>query len=385
MDIFLGGDMDIGDLREKLKGVTDPRRPWGNLRHKLEDILVIGLAALVCNGSDFEDMEAFGAYREAELRKFLELPNGIPDESTFFRVFKRIQPEQLGKCLYEWLAGARETEGRAVNIDGKTIRGSGGGGGNPVHVVSAWAGEEEIVLGQLAVDEKSNEIRAIPRLLELLDVRGSVITIDAMGCQTEIAGKVREKQADYLLAVKDNQPGLHGEIREYFEGLEGGEIRDLPDDLWVTGSEKGHGRIERREIRVVSELGWLSDRGRWKDLKTIIQYRGYRTVRGETVKRDRYYISSAEMNADEMCRRLRGHWSIENKLHWSLDVVFGEDRARVSRGHGPENLNILRKTALSLLRAAPLPEKHITRMSGPKRRFAASLCADYMFTVPFGK
>jgi predicted transposase YbfD/YdcC len=252
-------------------------------------------------------------------------------------------------------------------------------------VISAWAGEEEIVLGQLAVEEKSNEITAIPKVLELLEIKGSVITRDAMGCQTEIAGKVRGKKADYLLAVKDNQPALHQDIREYFEGLEQGDIRDLPDDLWVTDREKGHGRIEKREIRVVSEIHWLSGRERWRDLKTILPYRGYRTVNGRTVKTDRYYISSADMSAEEFYRYLRGHWSIENKLHGSLDVLFGEDAARVTRDHAPENVNILRKMALSLVRAAPLPEAHITRMSGPKRRFAASMCADYMFTVLFGK
>jgi predicted transposase YbfD/YdcC len=330
-------------------------------------------------------METFGEYREAELRKFLELPNGIPDESTFSRVFKRVKPEQLSQCLYEWLAEARETAGRLVNIDGKTIRGSGDSAHNPVHVVSAWAGEEEIVLGQVAVDEKSNEITAIPKLLDLLDIKGSVVTIDAMGCQTDIAKKIREKKADYILAVKDNQPTLHEDIREYFEGLESGEIRDIPDDLWVTETEKEHGRIEKREVRVVSDIRWLSGREQWADLKSIIQYRAYRTVKGTTTKTDRYYISSSDMDADEFYRCLRGHWSIENRLHWSLDVMFREDAARVNKDHAPENLNILRKMALSLLRAAPIPEKHITRMTGPKRRFAASMCADYMFTVLFGK
>jgi hypothetical protein len=171
--------MDIVRLKEKLGEITDPRRPWGNLRHKLEDILVIGLATLLCNGSDFEDMEEFGLERETELRKFLELPEGIPDESTFFRVFQRLNPAELSACLYSWLAETRELQGRNVNIDGKTVRGSGKGGTGAAHVVSAWVGEEDIVLGQLAVDEKSNEITAIPKLLDLFDVRGATVTIDA--------------------------------------------------------------------------------------------------------------------------------------------------------------------------------------------------------------
>ena len=171
--------MDIVRLKEKLGAIEDPRRQWGNLRHNLIDILVIGLAALLCNGADFEDMEDFGREREDELRKFLELPGGIPDESTFFRVFQRIKPAQLSACLYAWLAEARELHAQSINIDGKTIRGSTRGGENAVHVVSAWAGETHIVLGQLAVDEKSNEITAIPKLLDLFDVTGATVTIDA--------------------------------------------------------------------------------------------------------------------------------------------------------------------------------------------------------------
>jgi hypothetical protein len=171
--------MDIGKLKEKLERITDPRRQWGNLRHNLEDILVIALATLLCDGEDFQDRETFGQERERELKKFLELPHGIPDESTFFRVFKRVRPEELAGNLYEWLSGAREGTFTAVNIGGKTIRGSGNTEHSALHVVSAWAGEEELILGQIAVDEKSNEIKAIPKLLELLDTKGAVVTIDA--------------------------------------------------------------------------------------------------------------------------------------------------------------------------------------------------------------
>ena len=173
--------MDIARLKEKLGEIPDPRRPWGSLRHNLTDILVIGLATLLCNGSDFWGMEAFGLERETELRTFLELPNGIPDESTFFRVFQKAKPPALSSCLYSWLAQEREVYGQSINIDGKTIRGSSKNGGNAVHAVSAWVGEEEIMLGQLAVDEKSNEITAIPKLLDLIDAQGATVTIDASG------------------------------------------------------------------------------------------------------------------------------------------------------------------------------------------------------------
>jgi predicted transposase YbfD/YdcC len=368
--------MDIVRLKEKVEGIPDPRRQWGTLQHKLGDILVIGLAPLLCNGSDFEDMETFGQEREKELRKFLELPGGIPDESTFFRVFQRVNPKALASSLYSWLAEARETEGGKINIDGKTVRGSG------LHIVSAWAGEEEIVLGQVAVDEKSNEITAIPKLLELIDIGGATVTIDAMGCQGAIAKKIREKGGDYILAVKDNQKTLHQDIRDYFEGLERGDIRELPEDVWETSEERGHGRVERREVRSVTDIGWLSGKAQWKDLKTVIQYRCLRNG----ARTDRYYISSADMGAVEFYRRLRGHWSIENRLHWSLDVVFREDASLASKGNAAENLNILRKMALSLLRAAENPHfKGKKKMSGPKKRYAASMNPGYMFTVIFGK
>jgi predicted transposase YbfD/YdcC len=300
----------------------------------------------------------------------------------FFRVFQRIKPASLSACLYAWLSEAREQHGRHINIDGKTIRGSGKGEKNAVHGVSAWVGAEEIVLGQLAVDEKSNEITAIPKLLELFEVRGATITIDAMGCQTEIAKKIREKKGNYIVAVKDNQKTLHQDIREYFEGLEQGAIRELPEDVWKTEEARNHGRVEQREVRSVTDIGWLEGKGAWKEKKTIIQYRWWRNG----IMTDSYYISNADMSALEFYHCIRGHWSIENRLHWSLDMVFGEDAGKVSKGHAPENLNIVRKVALSLLRAARNPEyQSKKKMSGPKKRFIASLNPDYMFTVFFGK
>jgi predicted transposase YbfD/YdcC len=199
--------------------------------------------------------------------------------------------------------------------------------------------------------------------------------------------KIREKKASYILAVKDNQGLLHNGIKEYFEGQEEGDIRALPEDIWIGEQERGHGRIEKREVRTVTDINWLPGKEKWKDLMAIVQYRCYRTVGGETTKTDRCYISNMDLNADEFYRCLRGHWSIENKLHWSLDVIFGEDAAQVTKNHAPENLNILRKTALSLLRSAPSPRpvKGQQKISGPKRRFTAAMNPNYMFTVLFGK
>jgi predicted transposase YbfD/YdcC len=319
-------------LKEKLERAEDPRRPWGNIRCKPEDIPVIGLPTLIRDGEDFQDMEAFGARREAGLKKFLELPHGTPDESAFIRVFTRIKTEQLPQGLYEWLAEARKWNGTAAKYRRENDTGSGKGDGNPLHAVSAWAGEEKIIPGQAAADEKSNGIKIIPKLPELLDITGAVVTIDAMGCRWEIAAKVREQEADYFLAVKDNQPAPHEGIR-------------------VTGVGKGHVWIEKRE-----------------GPQRIIQYRCHRKEHGETAVTDRYSISSSAVGADEFYRYLRGHWPIENKPPWSLDVLFREDGARVTKGHAPEDLNNMRKTALSLLRAAPLALNPITRMSGPQTR-----------------
>jgi predicted transposase YbfD/YdcC len=371
--------MDIGKLKEKLERLTDPRRQWGNLRHNLEAIPVIGPATLVCDGEDFEDTEAFGREREEELRKFLELPNGIPDESTFFRVFKRIKPEELAGSLYGRLADAREGAIGAVNIDGKTIRGSGNTDRSAARVVSARAGEEEIIPGQVAAGKKSNEIAAIPKLPDLSGIKGAAVTIDAMGCQKKIAAKIRAGGGDYLLAVKDNRLTLHQDIREYFEGLETGEILDIPEDVRASEEETGHGRKERREVRTVTDIDRVAGKEDWEDLTTIIRYRCWRTVNGKQTVTDRYYISNTDTGAREYCRYLRGHWSIENRLHWCLDVVFREDAAGVACGHAPENMNVLRKMALTLLRAAPDPRTSgkKRKMTGAKRRFTAAMNPDY--------
>ena len=229
--------MDIQDLKEKLSEIEDPRREWGNLRHNLVDILVIALCSTLCCGEDFVDMEEFGRDREEWLQEFLELPNGIPDSDTFRRVLERIEPGALSRSLNEWLESARET-GRQVRLDGKTICGSGNSSHKAYHVVSAWVGENALTLGEFAVDEKSNEITAIPELLDMIDIEGDVVTSDAIGCQKEIVKKIIEKNADYVLVLKGNQTSLHDDVKLYFEKLHG-----KPDFETL---EKDHGRIEKR-------------------------------------------------------------------------------------------------------------------------------------------
>ena len=302
-------------LQEELRQISDPRRPWGNLRHRLDDIVIIGLCSIMCGGEDFDDMEVFGREREEWLSGFLELPNGIPDGDTFRRLFERLDSKELSKHLGNWLDANRSNredgQCRTVNIDGKTIRGSANVEHSAFHVVSAWVAENDITLGELVVDEKSNEIKAIPELLDLMDVRGDTVTIDAMGCQKDIAKKIIDKDADYVLALKGNLGSLHDEVKLHFENMN--------ISLKTSTLEKGHGRIEHREYFLETEIDWLWQKPDWVGMNAI--------------------------------GAVRKHWSIENQLHWMLDVVFHEDAARARKDNSPLNMNVLRKTALSLLRS----------------------------------
>ena len=252
-----------------------------------------------------------------------------------------------------------------------------------VHIVSAWVGAKNLVLGQLATDEKSNEITTIPELLDSMEVAGDTITIDAMGCQVDIAKKIREKEAHYVLAVKENQGETYREIKEYFEvAEETWSKRHLPTDVWQSEVEKDHGRIEKREVQTEEDLSWMSCKEKWVDIKTIIHYRCTRTVGDKTTTESRYYISDLSLDAEKAAKLVRGHWSIENQLHWFLDVCFGEDSCRVRTGHAPENLNVLRKIALRLLRKIGVPEK---RFGMKRKMLRATLNDDFLYKVLFGR
>jgi predicted transposase YbfD/YdcC len=352
--------MEINKLKEELQGIKDPRRSGGNLRHKLDEILIIGLCSVICCGEDFVDMEDFGKDREEWLRGFLELPNGIPDSDTFRRVYERINPYALAKSLNGWLDNAGRSGGRNVNIDGKTICGSGNAEHSAYHVMSAWVAEHHITLGELAVDEKSNEIKAIPELLELIDVEGDIVTIDAIGCQTDIAKKIRSKGADYVLALKDNQETLHEDVAEYFDWIEKEQPKSESVDIYKSKPEKGHGRIEMREILTAS-ADWLEDKEKWVDIQTIIRYRCTREIDGVKSVSVRHYISSFDTNAEGFLDIIRGHWSVENQLHWMLDVVFREDGAKAKKDNSPLNFNVLRKIALAVLKKISVERLSIRR------------------------
>ena len=364
-------NMRIETLKEEIKTIQEPRRTsHGNIRHKLEDIIIIGLCTVICGGEDFNDMEDFGEEREEFLRNFLELPHGIPDSDTFRRMFEKLDPAELSRCLNNWIAAERDKRA-VVAIDGKTICGSGNAQHSAYHVVSAFVAENEITLGEIAVEEKSNEITAVPELLDLIDVEDTIVTADAMSCQKKIVNKIIEKKADYVIAVKENQPTLLHDIEDWFA--------DFSDEANHTVThEKGHGRIEKREYFFTTDISWMDQSEEWSGLQGIGAVRATITVHDETTVFTRYFITSLK-DVQEFADAVRKHWAIENKLHWCLDVIFREDAARARKDNSPLNMNVLRKNALALVNQAKYG-----RISKKKMMFKAALNPDVLLTILFG-
>jgi predicted transposase YbfD/YdcC len=341
-----------------LEAVPDPRRRCKNLRHPLVDVLVLGFCGVLCGGDDFVEIEEFGRSKEDFFRRFLELPHGIPSHDTFRRVFQAVCPQALQRCLIQWLKGVRQTarpatDGAVVAIDGKTLRRTfdRAQGLGALHLVSAWATANGLTLGQVAVDAKSNEITAIPRLIELLDLKDCVVTIDAAGCQKEIAAQIVAKDADYVLALKANQPTLSEQVSDYFlEQLE----EENPDSKLRHHRqvEEGHGRTETRETFVAPATKEMVAPGAWVGLATIVLVirRCVDHATGKTSDDVRYFISSLPAKVKRLAGAVRQHWGIENGLHWVLDVAFNEDRMRQRDRNGIENLALLNRLAVSLLR-----------------------------------
>jgi predicted transposase YbfD/YdcC len=330
--------------------LTDPRIDRSK-RHALLNILILAVCGTLGGADGWADIERFGRAKLDFFRRFLDLPHGIPSHDTFGRVFARLDPAALLACLQQWLAAlGAAVAGEVVAIDGKTLRRSfnTAAGQSPLHLVSAWATEARLVLGQVAVEAKSNEITAIPLLLELLDLRGCIVTIDAMGCQTEIAAAIRAREADYVLAVKDNQPTLHRAVREAFLAHAEADFAD-PSVRRLRTAGRGHGRAETREYVCAAAPAALVRGRRWKDLRSIGMVVRTRVVNGVASDEVAYYISSLPPKVRTFAKATRGHWGIENRLHWSLDVTFAEDRSRVRTDHGPANLGLLRRLALSIL------------------------------------
>lgn len=328
--------------------ITDPRLDRMK-RHSLLDILILAVCATVGGANGWADIERFAKAKREFFEDFLDLPNGIPSHDTFGRVFSLLDPAALLESVQAWLGAlCTRAAGEIVAIDGKTLRRSldTAAGQNPLHLVSAWATEARLVLGQVAVDAKSNEITAIPVLLKLLDLEGSIVTIDAMGCQKEIAAAIRAQKADYVLALKDNQPTAHQLVHETFIAHADADYAD-PSVRRLKTVERSHGRKETREYVVAAAPKELQ--GQWKDLRSIGVVFRTREIGDEVTEEVVYYLSSLPPKVKLFAQAVRGHWGIENRLHWSLDVTFAEDQSRVRKGHGPANLGMIRRLALSIL------------------------------------
>jgi len=361
----------MADLITHFSTVTDKRKPNG-IRHKLIDIIVLAICAVICGADDWVMVEYFANAKREWFETFLELPHGIPSHDTFGKVFALINPQEFQASFLDWVSEiAKITKGQLIAIDGKTVRRSHDrtNGKEAIHLVSAWASQNGIVLGQVKVDDKSNEITAIPELLNILDFHGCIISIDAIGTQKEIVSTILEQGGDYLLAVKQNQGDLYNQIKFTYNVDCDNEFKDAPYDYGKTVN-KDHGRIEIRECWVTTDpeyLNFIDPDGSWQKLRSLVIIKATRKKAEKTSSQIRYFISSVDAGAKQMMQFVRQHWEVENKLHWSLDVTFREDDSRVRSGHAPENLALIRKMALNLLR------RNKTKKCGAKTK--RMLCA----------
>lgn len=367
-------------IAEHFGSLKDPR--MGRMvDHYLIDIITIAICGVICGADDWVAIEEFGRAKEGWLRSFLHLPNGIPSHDTIRRVFIELDPKTFQHCFVQWVQAICElSDGEVVAIDGKRLRRSHDGvsGKAAIHMVSAWASSNRLVLGQLKTDEKSNEIRAIPELLRVLALKGCIVTIDAMGCQTEIVNLIVEKEADYALSLKGNQGTLHEGVQDLFAYAFETQFHNISHDFHQT-VDKDHGRLEIRRHWTIDEpefITYLDPMHKWANLHCIGLVEAERKVRGNKTIERRYYISSLSGQAIEFSQAVRTHWEIENCVHWVLDVAFREDDCRVRNGNAPQNLAVLRHIALNLLR-----QEKTAKCGIKNKRLKAAWNDDYLLKV----
>lgn len=363
--------------------ITDPR--IGNAkRHQLIEIIIITICAVICGAESWNDIELYGKTKKRWLKGFLELANGIPSHDTFGRVFRLLDPDEFGRSFMEWVQAINEiTQGQVIAIDGKLLRGSADAvkGKPAINLVSAWATANQLVLGQVKVDEHSNEITAIPRLLSLLELSGCLITIDAIGTQHEIAAQIVEQGGDYLMSVKENQGRLYADLEYLFQWERAEEFRNSPCS-YAKQVNKNHGRLEIRECWATSDeeyLNYLRERDQWREVKTLAMICSKRQIGEEVEVKYRYFISSLLAPANKILKSKRAHWRVENQLHWVLDIAFNEDACRVRKDHAPENLAIIRHLALNLLKQEKTAKGGIQA-----KRLLAGWNNDYLLKVLSG-
>jgi predicted transposase YbfD/YdcC len=346
--------------------IKDPRIERTK-RHQLIDILIIAICAVICGADNWEEVLLFGEAKRAWFKTFLALPNGIPSHDTFWRVFARLDPQQFQQSFVSWIAAVSEvTKGQVVAIDGKTLRRSHDHplGRGAIDMVSAWAAENRLVLGQVKVDDKSNEISAIPELLQVLKISGCIVILDALGCQKEIAGAIIAQEADYVLALKENHGRLYNDVVKLFADLEASEFKAYPFSQAQTVN-KNHGRLETRTCQVITAqdiLMQLRDAPEWPGLRAVVRVHARRQKGDEVSEKDRYLISSLDSHAQHLLKVVRSHWGIENELHWVLDIAFREDESQIRKDHDAENFAVLHHIALNLVKQEK-PKKPASRAS----------------------
>jgi predicted transposase YbfD/YdcC len=360
--------------------LEDPRRY--NRRHKLLDIVVIAICATICGADGWEDVELFGETKEEWLKGFLELPHGPPSDDTYRRVFAALDAEEFQNCFMDWIEAVEElTQGQVIAVDGKTLRRSHdrSKGKKALQMVSAWASANGVVLGQRKVDGKSNEITAVPELLDVLEIAGCIVTLDAIHCQTETVETIVDKGADYVLPVKENQPRLLEALQGLFD--DPAEMRWVKCDYHRT-ENRGHGRVEIRECWSTSDreyLNYIATLAEWRGLQSIAMIQSERQLGDQTTVSRRYFISSLKGDAELLLQAVRGHWGIENKVHWVLDIAFREDDCRIRKVNGAENFAVLRHIALNLLRRETSAKRSIKG-----KRMKAALDDKYLLKVLTG-
>jgi predicted transposase YbfD/YdcC len=364
-------------LLEHFSDCQDPRRELGK-DHLLVDILVIGILAVICGADDFVGMAEFGVDQQTWLRTFLKLPKGIPSHDTFGRVFAQLKPSEFRRCFSNWVRSvANLTDGEIIAIDGKTARRSHHRplGKSAIELVSAWAQGNRLTLGQVKVADSSNEITAVPELLRLLELKGCIVTVDALNTQKETVEEIRQQEADYVVALKGNHGKLYEAVAELCEAVEGERTANLPFAVCET-VEKEHGRSETRRYLSVAAVDWLPGKEQWRDLQSIGMVVATRESNGVVTKAVRYYLSSLAVCALTLAKAVRGHWSVENSCHWVLDVVFREDDSRVRTGHAAENLGLVRRLANSLLQ-----QEKTAKLGVKNKRLKAARSTEYLLKV----
>ena len=357
-------------LQKHFSSITDKRQQH-KIDHKLIDVLVLSIIACVCGCVEYKQIEIFGKSKEVFLKQFLELENGIHSHDTIERILKCMDPKEFHTCFVEWVQSLfKSTTGELIAMDGKTSRGSFSKAKkqSPIHLVNAWSTLNGVVLGQYKVSDKSNEITALPKLLSLLQVEGCIISIDAMGCQREMAKQIIEAKADYILALKGNQKTLQEQATHLFTHT---AIESVDEDVDMSG-----GRIEVRKCSVIKNLNLLDEKENWKKLTSIIRIESSRQTANTTSTETRYYISSLTKTSKEFNKLIRSHWQIENKLHWQLDITFTEDASRKREGHSAENFSLLTKTALNIIKI-----NTTEKLSMANKQLKALLNEDYLMNI----